>query len=79
MMSLVITLCGALCAVQKQLAQERISALLTDRKLHEAEEARHRAGYNAQVEALANKVQRLEEALRLTTRDYILGEANLVA
>ncbi len=58
---------------QKQLASERISALLEDRRIREQEEDAHRLGLSRQLEAASDKLQRIEETLRQTTKDYILG------
>ena len=58
---------------QKQLASERIAALLEDRKIREGEEEAHRAAMNQQLEVLAQKLKKTEETLRTTTKDYILG------
>ncbi|GLC41905.1 hypothetical protein PLESTB_001046000 [Pleodorina starrii] len=58
---------------QKQLAAERIAALLEDRRIREAEEEAHRRSLAAQLETASERLQRLEEQLRTTTKDYILG------
>jgi hypothetical protein len=60
-------------APQKQLHEERVAALLTDRQLRAQEEQRQRSNLMVQVEALARQVKQLEEALQTTTRDYISG------
>lgn len=62
------------CCSQKQLAAERIAALLEDRRIREGEEEMHRAHMNQQLEVAADKLRRVEEQLRMTTKDYILGE-----
>lgn len=59
---------------QKQLHEERVSALLADRQLRAQEEERQRTNLAVQVEALSKQVQQLEAALQATTRDYIVGE-----
>lgn len=58
---------------QKQLAAERIAALLEDRRIREAEEEAHRGQLNSQLEGLAERLRKAEEGLRQTTKDYILG------
>jgi hypothetical protein len=55
-------------------ANERIAALLEDRKVREQEWARHRANYELQVRQLVDKLRRCEEVLRSTTKECILGE-----
>lgn len=60
---------------QKQLHEERVAALLTDRQLRAQEEERQRSNLMVQVEALSRQVKQLEEALQATTRDYITGTA----
>jgi hypothetical protein len=62
-----------LVCLQKQLASERIAALLEDRHIREGEEAAHRAHMNQQVQDLSAKLKASEEQLRQTTKDYILG------
>jgi coiled-coil domain-containing protein 77 len=59
--------------LQAQVANERIAALLEDRKVREQEWARHRANYELQVRQLADKLRKCEEVLRSTTKDCILG------
>lgn len=59
--------------LQKQLHEERVAALLTDRQLRAQEEERQRSNLMVQVEALGRQVKQLEEALQATTRDYITG------
>ncbi|KAG2433514.1 hypothetical protein HYH02_012632 [Chlamydomonas schloesseri] len=58
---------------QKQLASERIAALLEDRRIREAEEEAHRRQLAAQLEAASERLARLEEQLRTTTKDYIVA------
>jgi len=60
--------------LQKQLHEERVAALLTDRQLRSQEEERQRSNLLVQVEALSRQVKQLEEALQTTTRDYITGD-----
>ena len=62
--------------LQKQLHEERVAALLTDRQLRAQEEERQRTNLMVQVEALSRQVKQLEEALQTTTRDYITGAAH---
>lgn len=63
----------SLLLLQKQLATERIAALLEDRRIREGEEAAHRAHMNQQLQNLSAKLKAAEEQLRQTTKDYILG------
>ncbi|KAI8466961.1 MAG: hypothetical protein J3K34DRAFT_524115 [Monoraphidium minutum] len=56
---------------QRALSEERVEALLVDRKVRQQEEERHRANFLVQIEALSTKVNQLEETLRMTTKDYI--------
>ncbi|GFR40782.1 hypothetical protein Agub_g1396 [Astrephomene gubernaculifera] len=58
---------------QKQLASERIAALLEDRRIRDQEEETHRRSLSQQLEAATERLQRVEEQLRTTTKDYILG------
>eukprot|EP00879_Flechtneria_rotunda_P025394 GHRR01026982.1.p1 GENE.GHRR01026982.1~~GHRR01026982.1.p1 ORF type:complete len:389 (+),score=177.76 GHRR01026982.1:261-1427(+) len=58
---------------QHQLHDERVAALLADRQLRSQEEERQRTNLAVQVEGLSKQVKQLEDALRITTRDYILG------
>lgn len=58
---------------QKQLAAERIGALLEDRRIREQEEELHRRSLTQQLETSADKLRKAEEQLRTTTKDYILG------
>ncbi len=70
-------MCACVCACvcpQKQLASERIAALLEDRRIRETEEAAHRQLMNQQLEDKAAELAKAEEQLRQTTKDYILGE-----
>jgi len=59
--------------LQKQLASERIAALLEDRRIREYEEAAHRAHMDQLVESKEGKLKHAEEQLRQTTKDYIIG------
>ncbi|EFJ43281.1 centriole protein [Volvox carteri f. nagariensis] len=58
---------------QKQLAAERIAALQEDRRIREQEEEAHRRALTQQLEVATERLQRLEQQLRTTTKDYILG------
>ncbi|GIM05695.1 hypothetical protein Vretimale_10129 [Volvox reticuliferus] len=58
---------------QKQLAAERIAALQEDRRIREQEEEAHRRALTQQLEVASERLQRVEEQLRTTTKDYILG------
>jgi hypothetical protein len=60
--------------LQRQLSEERVAALLADRKVAAQEAERHAANYRRQIEALTAKVTGLEDMLRATTQQYILGE-----
>ncbi len=55
------------------MANERIAALLEDRKVREQEWGRHRANYELTVKQLVGKLRRAEELLRQTTKEAILG------
>ncbi|KAL6765160.1 centriole proteome protein [Haematococcus lacustris] len=55
----------------KQLGNERVAALVEDRRIREAEEVAHRSHCNQQLEQLASKLGKVEEQLRLTTCDFI--------
>ena len=73
----ILSLCTASSAPnhnQRQLASERIEALLEDRRIREGEEAAHRANTNRQLEESAQKLKRTEEMLRQATKDAILGK-----
>lgn len=61
---------------QKQLANERITALLEDRRIRDEEEQAHRSHLNQQLEAAAQKLRKTEEMLRQATKDAILGECS---
>lgn len=50
-----------------------------DRRIRESDEAAHRANFTAQIEALTGKVKRTEEALRVTTTDYIVARRDKLA
>lgn len=58
---------------QRALHEERVEALLADRRVREEEAQRQRAAAAAAVEALSAKVEQLEDALRASTRDYLEG------
>jgi hypothetical protein len=60
--------------VQRQLHEERMASLLTDRKVRQQEEERHRANFAVQIEQLTAQVAKLEEALRNTTKSYVIGK-----
>ena len=47
--------------------------MLADRKVRQQEDERHRANFAVQIEQLTAQVARLEEALRNTTRSYVIG------
>ena len=58
---------------QKQLGNERVAALLEDRRIREQEEATHRALMNQQLDAASQKLKKTEELLRIATKDAILA------
>lgn len=69
--------CEALAAQlseQKRFAAERAAALQEDRAIRERDAAAHAAALSATAEELAAKLQAAEEALRCTTKDYILAK-----
>ncbi|PNH02442.1 Coiled-coil domain-containing protein 77 [Tetrabaena socialis] len=57
----------------KQLASERVAALLEDRRIREQEEEAHRRALAQQLDTATERLQRMEEQLRQTTKDYILA------
>lgn len=57
----------------KRFSAERIEALLEDRRIRERDEEAHRQNYLNQIESLTAKLKRTEEALRMTTKDYIIA------
>ena len=61
---------------QSQLANERVAALLEDRRIRDEEEQAHRSHLNQQLEAAAQKLRKTEEMLRQATKDAILGECS---
>lgn len=61
-------------AEQKRFAAERIAALQEDRAIRERDAAAHAAALSATADALAEKLRAAEEALRVTTKDYILAK-----
>ena len=58
---------------QKQLAEERVQALLSDRKVRNQEEELHRANLNIQIEQLTQRLKQSQESVRLSTKDFIIG------
>ncbi|KAL4422700.1 hypothetical protein ABPG75_008897 [Micractinium tetrahymenae] len=64
---------AAQLAEQKKFAAERIAALTEDRAIRERDAAAAAAALSRTAEDLAGRVQGAEEALRHTTRDYILA------
>lgn len=60
-------------AEQKRFAAERIAALQEDRAIRERDAAAAATALSATAEELAEKLRGAEEALRCTTRDYILA------
>jgi hypothetical protein len=73
LVALVAALSCLLPLQQKQLATERIAALLEDRRIKGQEEEAHRAQLNSQIESLTTRLKKAEEVLRTTTKEYILG------
>lgn len=65
---------AAQLAEQKRFAAERVAALQEDRCIRERDAAAHAAALSASVEELAARLAAAEEALRTTTRDYILAK-----
>lgn len=61
-------------AEQKRFAAEHVAALKQDREIRERDAAGHAAALGAAAEELAERLRRAEEALRLTTRDFILAK-----
>lgn len=57
---------------QKQFANERISALLSDRRIREQDEEAHRVAYNQRLDAQAGKLKKTEATLLQTTKDLIV-------
>jgi coiled-coil domain-containing protein 77 len=72
-MSLKCEALQAQLAEQRRFAAERIAALQEDRSIRERDAAAHAAVQAANIEDLADKLRGAEEALRRTTRDYILA------
>lgn len=64
---------AAQLAEQKRFAAERIAALTEDRAIRERDAAATAAAHNRTAEDLAERLQGAEEALRCTTRDYIVA------
>jgi len=61
--------------MQRHYSEERIEALLLDKRAEEEKMKSHRENYEHQLELLSEKICRLEEMLRHCTRDYILGQS----
>ena len=57
---------------QKQFYEERLTALVTDRRVRLEEEDAHRAYLLAQLEEASTQLRQKEELLRQSTRDYII-------
>ena len=60
-------------AEQRRFAAERIAALQEDRGIRERDAAAQAAAQGSTIDELADKLRGAEEALRRTTRDYILA------
>ncbi|KAK9814374.1 hypothetical protein WJX72_004785 [[Myrmecia] bisecta] len=58
---------------QKQFANERIAALLEDRRIREADEEAHRELAAQKLEELTARLKKTEQTLQATTKDYILA------
>lgn len=65
---------AAQLAEQKRFAAERVAALQEDRAIRERDAAAHAAALGAAAEELSARLAAAEEALRTTTRDYILAK-----
>ena len=59
--------------VQRHFANERIAALLEDRRIRSQDEEAHRAVYQQKIDELTQRLKQTELALQRTTKDYILG------
>lgn len=59
--------------LQKQFANERIAALLEDRRIRQQDEEVHHAMHAQKVEELMQRLQKTEMTLQQTTKDYIIG------
>eukprot|EP01025_Chloroclados_australasicus_P041684 TRINITY_DN4434_c0_g1_i7.p1 TRINITY_DN4434_c0_g1~~TRINITY_DN4434_c0_g1_i7.p1 ORF type:complete len:407 (+),score=37.63 TRINITY_DN4434_c0_g1_i7:49-1269(+) len=59
---------------QQQFANERICALLEDRRIREQDYEAHIANYARQIDQITQKLSSSEEALRQTTKDYIIAK-----
>lgn len=57
---------------QRQFSNERITALLADRRIREQDEEAGRVAYNQRIDAQAAKLRRTEETLLATTKDLIV-------
>lgn len=57
---------------QTQFAAERVAALLEDRRIREQDDEAHKARMDARFEEMQIKLQRTEELLQQTTKDYIV-------
>ncbi len=59
--------------VQRHFANERIAALLEDRRIRSQDEEAHRAVYQQKIDELTQRLKQTELALQRTTKNYILG------
>jgi len=59
--------------VQRHFANERIAALLVDRRIRSQDEEAHRAVYQQKIDELTQRLKQTELALQRTTKDYVLG------
>lgn len=57
---------------QKKLTNERVAALLEDRRIRECDEESRRNSDDARFEALTAKLKRTEQMLQAATKDYIV-------
>lgn len=62
------------CRMQKQFAAEKMAALAEDRQLRERDMEAQMKAATQTMQELEQRLKGAEEALRRTTKDYILGE-----
>lgn len=59
--------------MQREFTNERVAALLEDRRIRSHDEEAHRAVYQQKIDELTQRLKQTEVALQRTTKDYILG------
>lgn len=59
--------------MQREFTNERVAALLEDRRIRSQDEEAHRAVYQQKIDELTHRLKQTELALQRTTKDYILG------